>query len=100
MAASSVEWIELVSALLAMIPLVALTLAWFRSRSPRVLMAAAAFLVFVFVRLVIFAGEYASGLASASEWLASDVETSSDVVIMALFAASFLWPQGAARDVA
>ena len=80
----------LVTGLLAVIPLVALGRAWMRTRSTRLLLAAAAFLGFVVSAVALL------GLAlldapwpDAPEW----VEFGSDVVIVALFALSFLWPR-------
>lgn len=80
----------LATAMLALIPLVALARAWRRTRSTRLLLAAAAFAMFVVSALVLLALAFvATSWADAAEW----VEFGSDVVIVGLFALSFMWPR-------
>jgi hypothetical protein len=79
-----------VSGVVAVVPLVAVALAWWRSRSPRLLLAALAFATFCATGLGIAALALAGrGSEGTTEW----IEFGSDVVTITLFALSFLWPR-------
>jgi len=80
----------LITALLALIPLVALARAWRRTRSTRLLLAAAAFATFFASGVALFTLAILDPATSdAVEW----IEFASDVAIVGLFALSFLWPR-------
>jgi len=79
-----------ITAVIALVPLYAVARAYARVRSPRLLLALLAFLGFVAsgVLMILVAWLGASYVDAAEK-----IEFGSDVLIVMLFALSFLWPR-------
>lgn len=79
-----------ITAVIALLPLFAVSRAYVRVRSTRLLLAALAFLGFVLSGVIMV---LVAWLGAAYIDIAEKVEFGSDVLIVVLFALSFLWPR-------
>jgi hypothetical protein len=82
--------LPLVTAVLSVIPFVALGRAYIRVRSARLLLAAAAFFIFIAGGTTLMALLL---LGDAFDRAAEAVEFARDILVVSLFSLSFLWPR-------